>query len=57
MKKTKKIKGEDVVTQKMAIKVRLLCWSETVLNFTDPVARNIYVPNSLSFNSYFRRFS
>ena len=51
-----KIKSNDIVTQKLAIEVlnssiRLLCWSETLLNFTDPVARNVYVLNSLSFNS------
>ena len=51
-----KIKSNDIVTQKLAIEVlnssiRLLCWSETLLNFTDPVARNVYVLNSFSFNS------
>ena len=51
-----KIKSNDIVTQKLAIEVlnssiRLLCWSETLLNFTDPVSRNVYVLNSLSFNS------
>ena len=51
-----KIKSKDIVTQKLAIEVlsssiRLLRWSETLLNFTDPVARNVYVPNSFSFNS------
>ena len=51
-----KIKSNDIVNQQLAIEVlnssiRLLCWSETLLNFTDPVARNVYVPNSLSFNS------
>ena len=50
-----KIKSNDIVTQKLAIEVlnssiRLLCWSETLLNFTDPVARNVYVLNSFSFN-------
>ena len=48
-----KCKSKDIVTQKLAIEVlnssiRLLCWSKTLLNFTDPVARNVYVPNSLS---------
>ena len=57
-----KIKSNDIVTQKLAIEVlnssiRLLCWSETLLNFTDPVARNVYVLNSFSFNSWFGRFS
>ena len=51
-----KIKRKDIVTQKLAIEVlsssiRLLRWSETLLNLTDPVARNVYVPNSFSFNS------
>ena len=51
-----KIKSNDIVTQKLAVEVlnssiRLLCWSETLLNFTDPVARNVYVLNSFSFNS------
>ena len=51
-----KIKTKDIVTQKLAIEVlnssiRLLCWSERLLNFADPVARNVYVPNSFSFNS------
>ena len=51
-----KIKSNDIVTQKLAIEVlnssvRLLCWSQTLLNFTDPVARNVYVLNSFSFNS------
>ena len=51
-----KIKSKDIVTQKLAIEVlcssiRLLRWSETLLNFTDPVPRNVYVPNSFSFNS------
>ena len=51
-----KIKSNDIVTQKLAIEalnssIRLLCWSETLLNFTDPVARNVYVLNSFSFNS------
>ena len=51
-----KIKSNDIVTQKLAIEVlnssvRLLCWSETLLDFTDPVARNVYVLNSFSFNS------
>ena len=51
-----KIKSNDIVTQKLAIEVlnssiRLLCWSETLLNFTDPVACNVYVLNSFSFNS------
>ena len=51
-----KIKTKDIVTQKLAIEVlnssiRLLRWSETLLNFTDLVARNFYVPNSFSFNS------
>ena len=51
-----KIKSNDIVTQKLAIEVlnssiRLLCWSETLLNFTDPVARDVYVLNSFSFNS------
>ena len=46
-----KIKSNDIVTQKLAIEVlnssvRLLCWSETLLDFTDPVARNVYVLNS-----------
>ena len=50
------IKSNDIVTQKLAIEVLnssiwLLCWSETLLNFTDPVARNVYVLNSFSFNS------
>ena len=49
-----KIESRDIVTQKLAIEVlnssiRLLCWSETLLNVTDPVARNVYVPNSFSF--------
>ena len=57
-----KIKSNDIVTQKLAIEVlnssiRLLCWSETLLNFTNPVARNVYVLNSFSFNSWFGRFS
>ena len=57
-----KIKSNDIVTQKLAIEVlnssiRLLCWSETLLNFTDPVARNVYVLNSFSFNSWFGTFS
>ena len=48
-----KCKSKDIVTQKLAIEVlnsslRLLCLSKTLLNFTDPVARNVYVPNSLS---------
>ena len=51
-----KIKSNDIVTQKLAIEVlnssiRLLCWSKTLLNFIDPVARNVYVLNSLSFKS------
>ena len=51
-----KIKRKDIVTQKLAIEVlsssiRLLRWSETLLNLTDPVARNVYVPNIFSFNS------
>ena len=51
-----KIKSNDIVTQKLAIEVlnssiRLLSWSETLLNFSDPVARNVYVLNSLSFKS------
>ena len=51
-----KIKSNDIVTQKLAIEVlnssiRLLCWSKTLLSFTDPVARNVYVLNSFSFNS------
>ena len=51
-----KIKSNDIVNQQLAIEVlnssiRLLCWSETLLNFTDPVARNVYVLNSFSFNS------
>ena len=51
-----KIKSNDIVTQKLAIEVlnssiRLLCWSETLLNFIDPVARNVDVLNSLSFKS------
>ena len=51
-----KCKSKDIVTQKLAIEVlnssiRLLCWSKTLLNFTDPITRNFYVPNSLSFNS------
>ena len=42
-----KIWSKDFVTQKLAIEVldssiRLLCWSETLLNFTDPVALNVY---------------
>ena len=46
-----KIKSNDIVTQKLAIEVlnssvRLLCWSETLLDFTDPAARNVYVLNS-----------
>ena len=51
-----KCKSKDIVTQKLAIEVlnyslRLLCLSKTLLNFTDPVARNVYIPNGLSFNS------
>ena len=51
-----KCKSKDIVTQKLAIEVlnsslRLLCLSKTMLNFTDPVARNVYIPNGLSFNS------
>ena len=50
-----KIKSKDIVTQKLAIEVlnssiRLLCWSES-LEFHWSVARNVYVPNSFSFNS------
>ena len=50
-----KIKSKDIVIQKLAIEVlnssiRLLCWSEALLNFTDPVAINVYEPNSFSFN-------
>ena len=53
-----KCKSKDIVTQKLAIEVlnsslRLLCLSKTLLNFTDPVARNVYIPNGLSFNSLF----
>ena len=48
-----KCKSKYIVTQKLAFEVlnssiRLLCWSKTLLNFTDPVARNVYVRNSLS---------
>ena len=48
-----KCKSKDIDTQKLAIEVlnssiRLLCWSKTLLNFTDPFARNVYVRNSLS---------
>ena len=51
-----KIQSKDIVTQKLEIEVlnssiRLWCWSETQLNFTDPVGRNVYVPNNFSFNS------
>ena len=51
-----KIKSKDIVAQKLAVEVlnssiRLLCWSETLLNFTDPVVRYVYVANSFSFNS------
>ena len=51
-----KVKSKDIVTQKLAIKVlnssiRLLCWSETLLNFTDPVALDVYVPQQFQFNS------
>ena len=51
-----KCKSKDIVTQKLAIEVlnsslRLLCLSKTLLNCTDPVARNVYIPNGLSFNS------
>ena len=51
-----KIKIKDIVTQQLAIEVlnssiRLRRWSETLLNFTDPVARNVYIPNSFSINS------
>ena len=51
-----KIKSKDIVTQTLVIEVvnssiRLLCWSKTLLHFKDPVARNVYVPNSFSFNS------
>ena len=51
-----KCKSKDIVTQKLAIEVlnsslRLLCLSKTLLNFTDPVACNVYIPNCLSFNS------
>ena len=46
-----KIKSKDIVIQKLTIEVlkssiRLLCWSEALLNFTDPVARNVFVRNS-----------
>ena len=56
MKSIQKLKAMILYTQKLAIEVlnssiRLLCWSETLLNFTDPVARNVYVLNSFSFNS------
>ena len=51
-----KCKSRDIVTQKLAIEVlnsslRLLCLSKTLLNFTDPVTCNVYIPNGLSFNS------
>ena len=55
--KTKiKCKSKDIVTQKLAIEVlnsslTLLCLSKTLLNFTDPVTCNVYIPNGLSFNS------
>ena len=44
----------DIVTQKLAIEIlnsslRLLCWSETLLNFTDPVARNVYRTQQFQF--------
>ena len=48
-----KIKSKDIVIQKLAIEVlnssiRLLCWSEALLNFTDPVARNVFRKEQLS---------
>ena len=44
-----KCESKDIVTQKLAIEV--LNSSLRLLNFTDPVARNVYIPNGLSFNS------
>ena len=52
--KTKiKSTSKDIVAQKLAIEllnssIRLLCWSKALLNFTDPVARDVYVPSSLT---------
>ena len=49
-----KIKSKDIVTQKLATEVlnsslRLLWWSETLLNFTDPVARSVYRTQQFQF--------
>ena len=53
-----KCKRKDFVTRKLAFEVlksslRLLRWSKTLLNFTYPVARNVYVPNNFSLAVYF----